>query len=187
LLTARPNFYLLTGRASPIRPLRRPAGGRIGRPGGPYWRPDDRFAISSLQRPFLAAYAASATAHPLPLVNPIHRNHTAGNAFFAKQGALIFAREESAVTVWSACRRRPMPAPTSCHPAGFPPVVTLLMASREDHHDDEVVHFITDQGAIRRRHDHQIRESEQAPSSAIFYQPSTRLPLYRHQQRRLAR
>src|SRR5512136_1520330 len=90
-----PNVYMLTG-SSGIDPSHEDAaGGRIGVLAGP----DGILMIDSqytqLTDKVLAAVRQISPGPIRFLVNThIHRDHTAGNAFFAKQGAVIFAREE---------------------------------------------------------------------------------------------
>src|SRR5262249_61370511 len=90
-----PNLYMLTGSAGidPSHPDG--AGGRIGVLAGP----DGILMIDSqyaqLGDKVLAAVRKIDGGPIRFLVNThIHRDHTAGNAYFAKQGAVIFAREE---------------------------------------------------------------------------------------------
>jgi cyclase len=77
------------------------------------------------------------------LVNThIHRDHTAGNAFFAKQGAVIFAREELrdgmvALSKTPNAANNPM-----ANPAGFPVVTYGMGPPIKIHMNDEVVDFI---------------------------------------------
>src|SRR5262249_59210272 len=90
-----PNAYMLTGSAGVDPSHEDAAGGRIGVLAGP----DGVLMIDSqyaqLSDKVLAAVRKISTGPIRYLVNThIHRDHTAGNAFFAKQGALIFARQE---------------------------------------------------------------------------------------------
>ncbi len=90
-----PNLYMLSGSAGfdPGHPDA--AGGRIGILAGP----DGILMVDSQYAPLgpkvLAAIRRISPAPIRILVNShIHIDHTGGNAYFAKQGATIFAREE---------------------------------------------------------------------------------------------
>src|SRR3982751_470425 len=90
-----PNVYMLTGSSGLDPSHEDAAGGRIGVLAGP----DGVLMIDSqyvqLADKVLAAVRRIDRGPIRYLVNThIHRDHTAGNAFFAKQGAVIFAREE---------------------------------------------------------------------------------------------
>jgi len=90
-----PNVYMLTGSSGLDPSHEDAAGGRIGVLAGP----DGVLMIDSqyaqLTDKVLSAVRRISTGPIRYLVNThIHRDHTAGNAFFAKQGAVIFAREE---------------------------------------------------------------------------------------------
>jgi cyclase len=90
-----PNLYALSG-SSGIDPSHDDAaGGRIGVLTGPdgILMVDAQYA--QLSDKVLAAIRRISAAPIRFLVNThIHRDHTAGNAFFARQGAVIFARQE---------------------------------------------------------------------------------------------
>ena len=90
-----PNVYMLTGTSGLDPSHEDAAGGRVGVLAGP----DGILMINSqyaqLTGKVLAAIRQISNGPIRALVNThIHRDHTAGNAFFAKQGAVIFAREE---------------------------------------------------------------------------------------------
>src|SRR6266850_7728648 len=90
-----PNVYMLSGSGGLDPSHDDAAGGRIGVLAGP----DGILMIDSqyvqLADKILAAVRRINTGPIRYLVNThVHRDHTAGNAFFAKQGAVIFAREE---------------------------------------------------------------------------------------------
>ena len=90
-----PNVYMLSGSGGLDPSHEDAAGGRIGVLAGP----DGVLMIDSqyaqLGDKVLAAVRKISDAPIRYLVNThIHRDHTAGNAYFAKQGAAIFAREE---------------------------------------------------------------------------------------------
>src|SRR6267142_4674733 len=88
-----PNVYMLSGSSGLDPSHEDAAGGRIGMLAGP----DGILMIDSqyaqLAEKVLAAVRRIDGGPIRYLVNThIHRDHTAGNAFFAKQGAVIFAR-----------------------------------------------------------------------------------------------
>src|SRR5579862_487097 len=90
-----PNLYMLSGSAGLDPAHEDAAGGRIGVLAGP-----DGILMVDAQYGELADKVLAAIRHissaPIRfLVNThIHRDHTGGNAKFAKLGATIFAREE---------------------------------------------------------------------------------------------
>src|SRR5438445_3055641 len=89
------NVYMLTGSGGLDPSHEDAAGGRIGVLAGP----DGILMIDSqyvqLADKVLAAIRKINSGPIRALVNThIHRDHTAGNAYFARQGAVIFAREE---------------------------------------------------------------------------------------------
>jgi cyclase len=89
-----PNVYMLTGSAGLDPSHEDAAGGRIGVLAGP----DGVLMIDSqyvqLADKILAAVKKIDGGPIRFLVNThVHRDHTQGNSFFAKQGAVIFARE----------------------------------------------------------------------------------------------
>src|SRR5882672_6406886 len=90
-----PNLYMLSGSAGIDPAHEDAAGGRIGVLAGPdgILMVDAQYA--QLGDKVLAAIRRVSAAPIRFLVNThIHRDHTAGNAKFAKLGATIFAREE---------------------------------------------------------------------------------------------
>jgi glyoxylase-like metal-dependent hydrolase (beta-lactamase superfamily II) len=97
ILTQRiaPNLYLLSGSEGGDPNHQDAAGGRIGVLAGP-----DGILMVDAQYGQLSSKVLAAVRHisPAPiriLVNThIHIDHTGGNAFFAGQGATIFARTE---------------------------------------------------------------------------------------------
>ena len=97
ILTERiaPNLFMLSGSAGADPAHEDAAGGRIGILSGP----DGIFMVDSQYAPLGPKVAAAiAKIGPGPiryLVNThIHGDHTAGNAFFVKMGAVLLAREE---------------------------------------------------------------------------------------------
>jgi cyclase len=145
IITAQlgPNVYMLTGSAGLDPSHEDAAGGRIGLLAGP----DGILMIDSqyvqLADKVLAAIRRIDTRPIRFLVNThIHRDHTAGNAYFAKQGAVIFAREELREGM---VRLSEMPnARTNqvANPAGFPIVTYGMGPPVKIHMNDEVVDFI---------------------------------------------
>jgi glyoxylase-like metal-dependent hydrolase (beta-lactamase superfamily II) len=91
----------------------------------------------------LAAVRRISSAPIRYLVNThIHRDHTAGNAFFAKQGALILAREElreGMVRLSKAANAATNPV---ANPAGYPVVTYGMGEPIRIHMNDEIVQFI---------------------------------------------
>ena len=97
ILTERlaPNLYMLTGSSGLDPSHEDAAGGRIGVLAGPdgILMVDAQYA--QLSDKVLKAVRGISDGPIRWLVNThIHRDHTAGNAFFARQGAVIAAREE---------------------------------------------------------------------------------------------
>jgi len=90
-----PNLYILSGSAGLDPSHDDAAGGRIGVLAGPdgILMVDAQYA--QLSDKVLAAIRRISAGPIRFLVNThIHRDHTAGNAAFARMGAVIFAREE---------------------------------------------------------------------------------------------
>src|SRR4051795_4475640 len=122
-----PNVYMLTGSSGLDPSHEDAAGGRIGVLAGP----DGVLMIDSqyvqLADKVLAAVRRIDSGPIRYLVNThVHRDHTAGNAFFAKQGAVIFAREElreSMIALSKLPNARENPV---ADPAGFP-IITYGM------------------------------------------------------------
>ena len=119
------------------------AGGRIGVLAGP----DGVLMIDSqyaqLGDKVLAAVRKISHAPIRYLVNThIHRDHTAGNAYFAKQGAVIFAREELRDGMVRLSKAPNAASNPVANPAGFP--VDHLRHGRpvKIHMNDEIVDFI---------------------------------------------
>src|SRR5580658_5135391 len=90
-----PNLYILSGSAGADPGHQDAAGGRIGVLAGP-----DGILLVDAQYAQITGKVVAAIRKISPepirfLVNThVHGDHTAGNANFAKMGALIFAREE---------------------------------------------------------------------------------------------
>ena len=143
-----PNLYILQG--SPDLDTNHPdaAGGRVA----VLFGPDGILMVDSqddeLHEKLLETIRTFSSAPIRILVNShIHSDHTGGDPFFAKQGALIFAREE----LRDEMLHRPLqgngtPAPAP-DPAGVP-VVTYPLGTPGTpavtiHMDGEVVDFIS--------------------------------------------
>jgi cyclase len=138
-----PNVYMLTGSAG-IDPSHEDAtGGRIGVLAGPegILMIDSQYA--QLNDKVLAA-VRKIDAGPIRfLVNThIHRDHTAGNAFFAKQGAVIFAREELRDGMVRLSQAPNAAGNPVANPAGFPVVTYGMGPPVKIHMNGEVVDFI---------------------------------------------
>jgi len=138
-----PNLYSLHGSAGldPAHPDA--AGGRVAVLFG-----SDGVLMVDTEDPQLASKTLDTirtfTSAPIKFVvnSHIHPDHTGGNAFFAKQGAVIFAQENLRDEMLSAARnasRAPDPTgvPTATYRYGSPgtPAVTI-------HMDGETVDFI---------------------------------------------
>jgi cyclase len=138
-----PNVYMLTGSAGLDPSHEDAAGGRIGVLAGP----DGILMIDSqyvqLADKVLAAIRRINTGPIRFLVNThIHRDHTAGNAYFAKQGAVIFAREELREGMVRLSKAPNASANPVANPAGFPVVTYGMGPAVKIHMNDEVVDFI---------------------------------------------
>jgi cyclase len=138
-----PNLYLLHGSAGldPAHPDA--AGGRVAVLFG-----SDGVLMVDTEDPQLAAKTLGTirtfTSAPIKIVvnSHIHPDHTGGNAFFGKQGAVIFSQEnlrEEMVNPAGQANRSPDPAgvPTATYRYGSPgaPAVTI-------HMNGETVDFI---------------------------------------------
>ena len=122
-----PNVYMLTGSSGLDPSHEDAAGGRMGMLAGP----DGILLIDSqyvqLTEKSLAAVRRISNGPIRYLVNThIHRDHTAGNAFFAKQGAVIFAREELRAGMVDLSKAPNAASNPVANPAGFP-VITYGM------------------------------------------------------------
>src|SRR5690349_1515056 len=138
-----PNVYMLSGSAGLDPSHEDAAGGRIGVLAGP----DGVFMIDSqyaqLSDKVLAAVRRISAAPIRYLVNThIHRDHTAGNAFFAKQGAMIFAREELRDSMVKLAQAPNASSNPVANPAGFPVITYGMGAPVKIHMNNEIVHFI---------------------------------------------
>jgi cyclase len=138
-----PNVYMLTGSAGLDPSHEDAAGGRIGLLTGP----DGILMIDSqyvqLADKVLAAIRRIDTRPIRLLVNThIHRDHTAGNAYFAKQGAVIFAREELREGMVRLSKMPNASTNPVANPAGFPLVTYGMGPPVKIHMNDEVVDLI---------------------------------------------
>jgi glyoxylase-like metal-dependent hydrolase (beta-lactamase superfamily II) len=138
-----PNVYMLTGSGGIDPSHDDAAGGRIGVLAGP----DGILMIDSqyaqLNDKVLAAVRRINTGPIRFLVNThIHRDHTAGNAFFAKQGAVIFAREELREGMVRLSKAPNAASNPVANPAGFPVVTYGMGPPVTIHMNAEVVQFI---------------------------------------------
>jgi cyclase len=145
ILTERlgPNAYMLSGSGGLDPSHDDAAGGRIGVLAGP----DGVLMIDSqyaqLGDKVLAAVRRISNAPIRYLVNThIHRDHTAGNAFFAKQGAVIFAREELRDGMVRLAKAPNAASNPVANPAGFPVITYGMGEPVKIYMNDEIVHFI---------------------------------------------
>jgi glyoxylase-like metal-dependent hydrolase (beta-lactamase superfamily II) len=138
-----PNLYMLSGSAGLDPSHEDAAGGRIGVLAGP-----DGVLMVDAQYAELADKVAAAvrriSSAPIRfLVNThIHRDHTGGNAKFAKMGATIFAREELREGMNGAGRSpsgNPVPVGD---PAGIPVVTYGMGEPVKFHMNGEIVDLI---------------------------------------------
>jgi glyoxylase-like metal-dependent hydrolase (beta-lactamase superfamily II) len=138
-----PNVYMLTGSAGLDPSHEDAAGGRIGVLAGPegILMIDSQYA--QLGEKVLAAVRKIDGGPIRFLVNThIHRDHTAGNAFFARQGAVIFAREELRDGMVRLSQAPNAASNPVANPAGFPVVTYGMGPPVKIHMNGEVVDFI---------------------------------------------
>ena len=138
-----PNVYMLSGSGGIDPSHDDAAGGRIGVLAGP----DGVLMIDSqyaqLTDKVLAAIRRISDGPIRYLVNThIHRDHTAGNAFFAKQGAVIFAREELRAGMVRLSQQPNAAANPVANPAGFPVITYGMGDPIRIRMNGEVVQFI---------------------------------------------
>jgi cyclase len=138
-----PNVYMLTGSSGLDPSHEDGAGGRIGVLAGP----DGVLMIDSqyvqLADKVLAAVRRIDSGPIRYLVNThIHRDHTAGNSFFAKQGAVIFAREELRQSMVQLSKAPNASSNPVANPAGFPVITYGMGDPVRIHMNNEVVQFI---------------------------------------------
>jgi cyclase len=138
-----PNVYMLTGSSGLDPSHEDAAGGRLGVLAGP----DGVLMVDAqyvqLSDKVLAAIKKISGGPIRYLVNThIHRDHTAGNAFFAKQGALILAREELRDGMVKISKSPNAAANPLSDPAGFPVVTYGMGEPVKIHMNGEVVDLI---------------------------------------------
>jgi glyoxylase-like metal-dependent hydrolase (beta-lactamase superfamily II) len=138
-----PNVYMLSGSSGLDPSHEDAAGGRIGVLAGP----DGVLMIDSqyvqLADKVLAAVRRIDRGPIRYLVNThIHRDHTAGNAFFAKQGAVIFAREELRDSMVKLSKAPNASSNPVANPAGFPVITYGMGDPVRIYMNNEVVQFI---------------------------------------------
>ena len=138
-----PNVYMLSGSSGLDPSHEDGAGGRIGVLAGP----DGVLMIDSqyaqLADKVLAAVRRIDSGPIRYLVNThIHRDHTAGNAFFARQGAVIFAREELRESMVKLSQAPNASSNPVANPAGFPVVTYGMGDPVKIRMNNEVVQFI---------------------------------------------
>ena len=134
---------MLTGSAGLDPSHEDAAGGRIGVLAGPDGVLMIDSQYSQLADKVLAAVRKIGGGPIRFLVNThIHRDHTQGNAFFAKQGAVIFAREELRDGMVRLSKTPNAAANPVANPAGFPVVTYGMGPPVTIHMNDEVIAFI---------------------------------------------
>src|SRR5262245_57162576 len=138
-----PNLYMLTGSSGLDPSHEDGAGGRIGVLAGP----DGILMIDSqyaqLSDKVLAAIRRIDNGSIRYLINThIHRDHTAGNAFFAKQGATILAREELRDGMVRLSKAPNAGTNPVANPAGFPIMTYGMGEPVKIHMNGEVVDLI---------------------------------------------
>jgi len=141
------NLYILQGSPDFDRNHPDAAGGRIA----VLFGPDGILMVDSqdeeLHEKVLETIRTFSSAPIRILVNShIHSDHTGGNPFFAKQGALIFSREELRNEMLHPPRRGDGSLGPAPDPAGVP-VITYSLGTPGSpavtiHMDGEVVDFI---------------------------------------------
>src|SRR5262245_27889109 len=134
-----PNVYMLSGSSGLDPSHEDAAGGRIGVLAGP----DGVLMIDSqcaqLNDKVLVAVRLIDSGPIRYLVNThIHRDHTAGNAFFAKQGAVIFAREELRESMVKLSQAPNASSNPVANPLGFPVITYGMGAPVKIHMNSEI-------------------------------------------------
>jgi len=138
-----PNAYMLTGSAGLDPSHEDAAGGRMGMLAGP----EGILLIDSqyvqLADKTLAAVRTISNGPIRYLVNThIHRDHTASNAFYAKQGAVIFAREELRAGMVALSKAPNAAQNPVADPAGFPVITYGMGDPIRIRMNGEIVQFI---------------------------------------------
>jgi len=137
-----PNLYMLSGSAGLDPAHEDAAGGRIGVLAGP----DGVFMVDAqyaqLADKVLAAVRRISSGPIRFLVNThIHRDHTGGDAYFAKLGAAVFARAELRDQMVSPRSINGNP-PAQFDQAGFPVATYGLDGPLQFHMNGEIVDLI---------------------------------------------
>src|SRR3954462_1319033 len=138
-----PNLYMLSGSGGLDPSHDDAAGGRIGVLAGPdgVLMVDSQYA--QLTDKVAAAIRRISSSPIRYLVNThIHRDHTAGNAYFAKQGAVIFARQELRDGMVRLSKQPNAAATPVADPVGFPVITYGMGEPVRIHMNDEVTQFI---------------------------------------------
>ena len=138
-----PNVYMLSGSSGIDPGHEDAAGGRIGVLAGP----DGILMVDSQYAQLTDKVAAAVrriSSGPIRyLVNThIHRDHTAGNANFAKMGAVIFAREELREGMVRLSKAPDAASNPVANPAGFPVVTYGMGPPVKIYMNDEIVDLI---------------------------------------------
>ena len=136
------NLYALSGTSGIDPGHDDAAGGRVGVLIGPDGILMVDAQYSQLHDKVLAAIRRLSSAPIRYLVNThVHRDHTAGNAGFAKLGATIFAREELREGLVHPRAVNGNPAPAG-DPAGFPVVTYGMGPPLKIYFGNEIVDLI---------------------------------------------
>jgi cyclase len=138
-----PNLYMLSGSAGLDPSHEDAAGGRIGVLAGPdgILMVDAQYA--ALGDKVLAAVRRISSAPIRFLVNThIHRDHTGGNAYFARLGATILAREELRAGMSGAGRAANGGPAAASEPAAIPAVTYGLGEPVRLHMNGEIVDLV---------------------------------------------
>ena len=138
-----PNVYMLSGSSGIDPGHEDAAGGRIGVLAGPdgILMVDAQYA--QLTDKVVAAIRRISSGPIRYLVNThIHRDHTAGNANFAKMGAVIFAREELREGMVRLLKAPDATSNPVANPAGFPAVTYGMGPAVKIYMNDEIVDLI---------------------------------------------
>jgi len=136
-------LYILTGSSGLDPSHEDAAGGRIGVLAGPdgILMIDAQYA--QLSDKVLAAIRRIGDGPIRYLVNThIHRDHTAGNAFFARQGAVILARQELRDGMVRLSQAPDAGTNPVANPAGFPVITYGMGEPLKIHMNGEVVDLI---------------------------------------------
>jgi cyclase len=137
-----PNLTILTGSAGADPGHEDAAGGRIGVLAGPDGVLMVDAQYGQITDKVLAAIRKISTAPIRALINThVHRDHTGGNANFARLGAIVFAREELRESLIHP-RSPAGGAGPATDPDGYPVVTYGMGAPVKLHLDGETVDLI---------------------------------------------